>query len=225
MARLQVPSSYVKPLLMVASMSERRWNDLLKAIETTPVGMGATGFWGHLTKSVPALKPTEEFADAIFGFGQLTAIYTDDPKDMGADVANAVEVAIGKPIDRPSKKEALIERVNLIVARAGNIIASDKAYRLWLAHGKVANSMRIITDMRPLFQDKVDTEFKYAMVYHNFQIDYNEGANRRRTFFAIDSKDLKLLHEMVERAMKKEEAIKKGCSSSVEFIDLTSYGD
>ena len=82
-----------------------------------------------------------------------------------------------------------------------------KALRLQTESQRVFEDARIITDVRPVFQEDIETGMVGAVISHSLRISYTEaGYERSLEFFVgLRTSELKLLQQQVERAIKKAE--------------------
>ena len=77
-----------------------------------------------------------------------------------------------------------------------------KARRLQYAHEHLLRSTRVLTDLRPVFDDDAD-EILGGIVTHSLIVEYTEAKTRRRIHFALDTEDVLRLKLQCERAESK----------------------
>lgn len=85
-----------------------------------------------------------------------------------------------------------------------------KTHDLVFDYDNLFVAARIITDIRPVFDDKHD-EVISAIISHTLRLEYSSsGATRgfQSLSFAVDGDDIKRLREQCDNAMKKAEIIK-----------------
>jgi len=78
----------------------------------------------------------------------------------------------------------------------------QKTNRLTYAHQNVFYDVRIISDLRPVFDDS-GRDVQLMTISHVLQIEYHDGSGDRHMFFAIDADDLAKLRKACERAETK----------------------
>jgi hypothetical protein len=71
----------------------------------------------------------------------------------------------------------------------------------------VWQSARILTDLRPVFGPDL-REPKAEVLIHNLRITYREGGSSNEFFVGLDSNDLRMLRDVVERALEKESSLR-----------------
>lgn len=95
-----------------------------------------------------------------------------------------------------------------------------KAKELQLEHDKIFTDCRVISDVRLIFLDKLDESPKQALVIHNLKVEYQQDEKIKESFFALDLDDLKKLKEQIERAIEKENIIKRKINQEITFIEI-----
>lgn len=88
----------------------------------------------------------------------------------------------------------------------------QKATNLLRERSKLILKTRIISDLRPIFKEETIDSPNYCLITHNLRIQYSMEFNKRRkVFFALDHQDLINFQKQIERALEKEEELKKLC--------------
>lgn len=102
---------------------------------------------------------------------------------------------------------------------AGALARAAKAGELLLEQQMRFTECRILTDVRPVFDDDAE-RINAFVVFHTLSIAYDENGQNRRIGVALDASDLADLGEQVERAQRKETRVAKLLRTS----DLTVIG-
>jgi len=117
--------------------------------------------------------------------------------------------------------ENLKNNLSLLLTTRGNINLTIKALKLLGEYEKILVDTRIITDVRFVFEENIEKNSNNAVIVHQLKISFNENDKLRDNYFALDANDLKSLRDNIERALKKEELIKKmNFSEKINFITL-----
>ena len=71
-------------------------------------------------------------------------------------------------------------------------------------------SVRIATDLRPVYDNQTNETPKAGMISHILHLHYQRGeeSDHRDLYVALDSENLKYLKRMIERAEKKAESLR-----------------
>lgn len=75
-------------------------------------------------------------------------------------------------------------------------------------HPHAYSNAKIYTDMRPVFS-RSDMEIRGAVIIHTLKLSYQDGQEGKDFFVALDQTDLLSLRESVEKAERKEAALRK----------------
>jgi hypothetical protein len=109
-----------------------------------------------------------------------------------------------------------LERIIGTTAKAGIILTE---------HERIFAGARIMTDIRPIFHIDVSEKPNAAVIVHMLKITQrNPHRTIMDTYFALDSNDIALLKEILERAMKKEQTLRKAMNDSgVTILDVKAF--
>jgi hypothetical protein len=96
-----------------------------------------------------------------------------------------------------------------------------KTGQVMTQHEHVFTNARLLTDVRPVFHPDVDDIPDAAVIVHMLRITERDASNKRSdTYYALDSNDIRRLKAIIERAIKKEDTIRKMMSkSNIETLD------
>jgi len=85
---------------------------------------------------------------------------------------------------------------------------TTKAIDVLTEHEHVFQYARIVTDVRPIFTNNAQEKPAAAVVVHMLNLFFNDMGQKRQLCVALDSNDLSLLKQIIERAELKEKTIK-----------------
>jgi len=80
---------------------------------------------------------------------------------------------------------------------------------------------RILTDVRPIFDDGSSPRVEGFVVINTLKIDFHEGREHGEVYIALDSADLESLRKRVERAQAKTASL----SETMSALKLRQYKD
>jgi hypothetical protein len=83
-----------------------------------------------------------------------------------------------------------------------------KAYRLLANRPALVENVRLLTELRPVYDDEV-TAVKAYLITSTMAASYYESGEQRRVHLTFDKKDLERLQEQVDRALRKIELLEK----------------
>jgi transcriptional regulator of aromatic amino acid metabolism len=135
-------------------------------------------------------RPTEGFLDAdVF------------PSLMKANVFSA---------EKSNEEWAKLRKFFLsALSRERTLGTAAKAGPVQTDHDRIFCGARILTDLRPIYHREISEKPSAATVVHMLKITHRDHYGKRYdSYFALDSNDLALIKNVVERAEKKEETLR-----------------
>lgn len=82
-----------------------------------------------------------------------------------------------------------------------------KLFDVGFSHENLLNNVRIFTEVRPIFEEKIDEEFDAAVVTHSMRLSYVANNELREAYFTMDTSDLAAMQAQIERALTKGDAM------------------
>ena len=121
-------------------------------------------------------------------------------------------VAIG---DREAFKKKLLRFFEL-----NTLFVSAKALGILQSNENVFRSARIVTDVRPVFGLDAKAPPAAAVLVHMLDLIYQKDGEIKHLYVAMDSLDIDILREALDRAEDKAESLKPLIKNSgVAFLD------
>jgi hypothetical protein len=155
----------------------------------------------HLTRSE---------ADAVSSFLLGMRRNADRYKSSGADVIGAVTVGLREAGWDEAQLQSWQERQTILaeIIDSPYLKIAAKASTLYYLHSKHIHSMRIITELRPIFDDDRATILSYIIKnqLHLVVSDKNEKEDHYEIPIGID--ELQVLQSEIDNAIKKTEGLK-----------------
>jgi hypothetical protein len=146
-------------------------------------------------------------AAAIFSLLVTIEANEYQPLELINDVCNAVLADKTFASFDESSQETLRERLRIFLEHEGRISLSIKAADLSTEGTNVFLNSRILSDIRPIFDSKVENGIIGAVVVHSLKIEYQEGNFRKEFYVTLDNLDLRKLSEDISRAVAKSKVI------------------
>jgi hypothetical protein len=82
-------------------------------------------------------------------------------------------------------------------------------------HERVFVDARVLTDVRPIFHPDLSEKPNAAVLVHMLRITTRDiYKNETAQYFALDSNDIRLMKQLMERAIKKEETLTNAMSGA-----------
>ena len=113
------------------------------------------------------------------------------------------------PFQNDEDKSKFSERLTALL-NSQQLFVAAKAVELITESGNVHIQSRLITDMRPVFNLKIEDAPRAGVIMHTLHIHYRSDmeGDHRDMFFSLDSKDILALKKLLDRAEKKETNLK-----------------
>src|SRR5690606_25360414 len=123
-------------------------------------------------------------------------------------VESALEQIAGTKIKIDPEK--LNQHLNVFYSISGRTKQTIKGFQLLNDNQKNLIDAKIVTDIRVVFDDDVNTtEVDNAVIVHNLKLEFNENNDIKEIFISLDSNDVVLLNEVCSRAIKKENILRE----------------
>jgi hypothetical protein len=175
--------------------------------------------------ALASIAPTIAEADFKQIADTLNALYgvrssRDVPVEKFAeDVADAME-SLEKPLRlEPARRSEFVSKLTILLSAEVFGIVS-KAWDLRTDDERVFCHARIITDLRPVFGQNVESGPKAMVVVHLLKLAFHRGSERHQEFYvSLDGDDLTTLRNLIDRAEEKAKTL-KSCIKDVKLFGV-----
>jgi len=138
--------------------------------------------------------------------------FLDEEADLSEIVNDIIRLGLkdtDSKITEPQDSEKLKERL-LLLLKNKKIFYASKAADLVTETENQFLTCRIVTDVRPIFDIDLDVQPTVGIIMHNLHIHYqgNETSQHEDIYFSMNSNDLQLLLNALERAERKEDSLR-----------------
>lgn len=133
-------------------------------------------------------------------------------ESKSVDVMKALRDAIDSPEQQSEWDSIAVSMQGLIDSTPIRLVT--KAMELSYDYANLLRKARIITDLRPLFDDEGEN-VEGAVVTHTLRVSYSSDDGNHEVSLALDLQDVKKLREQCDRAIKKAHSIRD------EFVQST----
>jgi hypothetical protein len=141
-------------------------------------------------------------------------------EDFAKSIANALIADKAFALSQ-SDADRFSSRLPQFLTLENSIGITAKAFDVLSEHQRTYCNARIVSDIRTVFPDDIDSEPQNAVINHMLRIGYHENDEHQEFFVALDSGDLKHLKKQIERAERKAEALKRLLqSANITHLDV-----
>lgn len=213
---LNLPSELQIGVEKMVRLSAIERGEFALAVEGVEPVLGEVAFTGQIEPKLEKLSK-EDLRSMVWTVFQLQTgsdALGMPPHRFAELVVESLEVADeDKPAGFAQWLGAILE--------ARSVVLSAKAMNVFLDHDHTYSEARILTDIRAVWQDDVQSDPEVGVVYHLLKLIYWEGRSTRQMFVAMDSNDLRSLKDSIERAQSKERSLQRWLSQK-EFALLAA---
>lgn len=211
MAEITIPELYESGLAIIVGLSDDSVSELVFALETIPSKLFPYTLAHEIAHSVQSI-PVDDLSEVIETLQSLylTRVHHEvSAEEMADDIAEAAtenglsEQLRVSGLDRDKLKDRLTRLLSIealeILAKALGILRNNQT---------VFHEARIITEIRPVFGTSVEEPPPAAVILHMLNITCHGTEGHKEFFIALDTDDLEVLRDVIDRAETKAESLK-----------------
>ena len=204
-AAINIPASEFPTLIRIVKFSDAEFAGLVKALRESAQTLNLKKYGAALSKVFPNYSEEE----AIGFIGTLFALYSiaEKSKLSAQDLAQSIGVAASESRQHGSSFSG--ENTIILKNRLSELLSLRNSFSLTLKALDVLSevdhvfcSSRILSDIRPVFADSLETA-SAAVITHNLQIAFHHLGKHEEFYVTLQEGELQQLKETIERAQKK----------------------
>jgi hypothetical protein len=184
-------------------------DDLVSAMKSAPLISDPQKMANHLAKRVPSI-PAKRLIAILETLYTLYYIRDLSGVKHGRFLQDVVD-GFNQSRDTPLTEKDLLKLRNLLeqLLSIDTLKMISKAAQLQRDDERLYCKARILSDIRPVFNDNVSTRPVGAVLTHGLRIGYHEGGDHKEFHVVLDSDDLDALEEVVHRAQAKDKSLRE----------------
>lgn len=222
---LSIPRQYEEALTKVGRLSEESTQELLAALRKTPNTISPSSLSSAVAAQVDtiAASDVEEIVPALLSLYSLRAHSEAAISDIVGGVVQAMGEGGLEGLGPPPEERTRFEDRLAELLSVSQLNETARAGRLLLENEHSFQETRVVTDIRPVFDlENPEAPPKGALIVHMLKIVYRTDNNTTKDFFvALDTKDVRVLLEQLERANAKAESLKPVLKAAgMDYIDV-----
>ena len=206
-------------IMILARLSDQDFDRVQNALDdmSTPLSRKALI---QRVKETAGLNRADS-SEIVNSVGGIASALLEAPsRSEDGELELARQIVESSPVD--ADKDRAAERLSTLAAAQG-LRASVKASRLQLHHGHLFRRAEIVSDLRPVFGGPAEVDPTGFMIWHTLRVQYSDGVQEsveQESFeVAMDGRDLEVLKDAVERAIRKHKALR----SKLSDLSVTHY--
>ena len=101
------------------------------------------------------------------------------------------------------------DQLDRLLACEHSLGVTGKAQNILWGHGRVYRDAHILSQIRPIFLNDLESPADNAVFVHELRLEYSEGEENGAICIAMDQRKLQELTKVLKRAMIKEDNLRK----------------
>lgn len=215
----KIPERHIDGFKLLIDLPEDKRKILVESIQKLQIGEYADKILKDLSTRIGISEQnSNQIIDALTGLLFVKEETSEKLEEFTKDILEAYSIQ-SKNRNFDEKKLSLL-LVNFIRS-SKNFKTTLKANHLRYEREKILTRSRILTDIRPVFDDNDGQIVQGSVIIHNLSLDFSENGKTKKLFFAIDSDDIREFQKILQRALDKETSIRDSLkNSSLKNLEL-----
>lgn len=213
MPKIQIPDSDIKSFLFFINLGKKERSKLVDLIINEPIRFE----YYELAKTISQKLNLDNYLTLLFlktihSIFLLKYEFELTTKQIISDIRETLNTTK----DLKDKLDELIKELTVLLNNAKNFELTSKALILSQSGQNILNSTKIVTDVRPIFDNEKSPNIRTNIMRHSLEIEYYEGPDRKNVIFQLTENDLENLRNKIIRAKKKSKNILEYFNSGTE---------
>jgi hypothetical protein len=192
----------------ISGLDDPQFETLSTAIQATKPTLNSRGLAKQLHNNTNLEFMTENLPSVLRFIANLSrGIYQDNLKldDVTASLAEHAEK--NGLLAEGASRHGLENRLNILFSLEV-VRLTSKAHAVLTSQPYAYGTSRIFTEIRPLFpDDEIVKAPSASVIAHQLYFDTLHNGSKSEIFVALDDQDLRMLKEVIERAIRKSSVL------------------
>ncbi len=208
---LKVPAQQINYIQKLLELPDDGVKELLDAIATAAPHFNTTDLAGEIAKKT---RLPADLASGIIGVLKSMYLTRNREQSIETFVDNIVFRSLKRadtfsPNEVDSQWRKLRPFLVSVLSLEKSLGTAVKAGEVLTAHERIFSGAKITTDLRPVFHLDVSEKPDAAMIVHMLRMTQRDNyQNNVDIYFALDSSDLVVMRQLLDRAAEKESTLK-----------------
>ncbi len=221
---LRVPRQHEEGLAKIRDLSDDSTLELLSALREVPDTYDESVLSSAVASKVDTIAASdiEEIVPALLSLYAYRDYRQAAISDVAEGIAQAMEESLSDRLKLLSNDRSRFEEVLVRLLNVEELALRTRAKALMFENEHTLQETRILTDIRSVFDpESSESKPKAAVILHTLKIGYWADNSQKEFFVALDTNDVRVLLEQLDRADSKAETLKKQIleEAQVSFID------
>lgn len=206
----QIPEAQLPAFVELFTLEDAQFNELSEALRAAPAKVKVSAVVKHLSKKVKSI-PAEKVSALIMSLKTLLGAmegYHVSAMQASRDIVRSALKQAEKELRAEDSDKYETRLLSLL--QNPNLILSSKALSLLNDHARTFGTLRIISDVRPVFGEDTNVAPHGWMLYHTMHFRCNLTKEvEDDIYIALDTADLREIERLVQRATAKQDILIK----------------
>ena len=199
---LRVPPRYVPALRTLAAATAEAYESLLKSLDTQRSGYSKAALQSQVEQALGEQRDSAgDLVDVLLALHGVRRAFGLDAAAVARSVARS------EPFAAQSEANDLAARLTSVLS-CWAITLVARAQSLLSEYDRSFLDARILSDIRPVFDQRDDQQVDGAVVVHSLRLRFSEE-QAKSAVYAMTTADLRTLQRQVDRAITKAQRLEE----------------
>ncbi len=225
MSAITIPKSAYSAIQSLIHLSAPDFEAFLEALSRAEPSLDQDNFWEHVAAHAKQIDRTviKSILHEIFQMDTARERAATDGLTTDEFAESVAEAAASAKSDKfpfeDGDRKILKDRLVRIFEGKKGLKTTMKAMGVVLDQDRIFYQARILTDIRPVFNEDGDS-VDAAVIVHNLRIHYGQDSDHKDFYVALDTRDIQSLREVLDRADAKAKCLQGLLKTSgVSYLD------
>ena len=223
MSEITIPEHAYPAIQKLAHLSAEEFDSFLNALARAKPAATPSLFEQHVAEHAPQINSStiKMIVSELFSMNYAFEDLDSSASEMAHSIAEAAfeEQSEEFPINE-ADREILKDRLTKLFVLKASLGLTSKAVGLLTDAQHLFYTARILTDVRPIFNEEGDA-VEATVILHNLVLHYGENGDHKDFVVTLDTNDIEVLRDVLDRADRKAEALKPLLKrSEVAYLDM-----
>jgi hypothetical protein len=223
MSEITIPAHAYPAIQKLAHLSSEEFDSFLNALARAKPAATPSLFEQHVAEHAPQINSStiRMIVSELFSMNYAFDDLDSSASEMAQSIAEAAfeEQSEEFPINE-ADRDILKDRLTKLFVLKASLGLTSKAVGLLTDAQHLFYTARILTDVRPIFNEEGDA-VEATVILHNLVLHYGENGDHKDFVVTLDTNDIEALREVLDRADRKADALKPLLKrSEVAYLDM-----
>jgi hypothetical protein len=217
MSKISIPERVLPGFDILSNLEKSKLNNLIGYLKNIKVGIKFDVLATELEEFFNP-KDSNLIVLTLISFSELFENTDRNFNQLAEELATSYVEISNSEINLDTKNK-LQNNLLEIFNNCNQLITTLKAKGLAVENENTLTSVKLLSDIRPVFNLKIEEKDRSAIILHKIHLEYQKESESKDIFITLDSDDLRILLKTIERAIKKDQIIRDDYQGVFNFIN------